>query len=92
LKHRHSVNSCFQVLGVRVGVFLVALYIGKQVSRTMARIVFAKAIILVTSREAKKISSSTGMQLTVKTSRLLQARISGIPKQIKEYCFADFKL
>ncbi|VDK78328.1 unnamed protein product [Litomosoides sigmodontis] len=41
-----------------------------------------RSLILVTSHDAKKVGSSSGMQLTVKTSKLLQARMDIVPEQI----------
>ncbi|KAL3995020.1 diphosphomevalonate decarboxylase [Acanthocheilonema viteae] len=41
-----------------------------------------RSLILVTSHDAKKVGSSNGMQSTVKTSKLLQARMDIVPKQI----------
>ncbi|VDN05287.1 unnamed protein product [Thelazia callipaeda] len=43
-----------------------------------------RAIILVTSYDSKKVSSSIGMQLTVKTSELLQSRIKNVPGHIEK--------
>ncbi|CAG9533711.1 unnamed protein product [Cercopithifilaria johnstoni] len=41
-----------------------------------------RSLILVTSHDAKKVGSSNGMELTVKTSKLLQARMDIVPGQI----------
>uniref|UniRef100_A0A0R3RWP2 Diphosphomevalonate decarboxylase n=1 Tax=Elaeophora elaphi TaxID=1147741 RepID=A0A0R3RWP2_9BILA len=41
-----------------------------------------RSLILVTSRDTKKVGSSNGMQSTVKTSKLLQARMDIVPEQI----------
>ncbi|KAK6103898.1 diphosphomevalonate decarboxylase [Brugia pahangi] len=41
-----------------------------------------RSLILVTSHGTKKVSSSNGMQSTVKTSKLLQARMDIVPEQI----------
>lgn len=44
-----------------------------------------RAIILVTSRDAKDISSTVGMQYSVKTSEFLRHRIEDVPKHIEKY-------
>uniref|UniRef100_A0A1I7VL95 Diphosphomevalonate decarboxylase n=1 Tax=Loa loa TaxID=7209 RepID=A0A1I7VL95_LOALO len=41
-----------------------------------------RSLILVTSYDPKKVGSSNGMQSTVKTSKLLQARMDIVPEQI----------
>uniref|UniRef100_A0A8R1Y5V0 Diphosphomevalonate decarboxylase n=1 Tax=Onchocerca volvulus TaxID=6282 RepID=A0A8R1Y5V0_ONCVO len=50
-----------------------------------------RSIILVTSHDAKEVGSSIGMQLTVKTSKLLQARLTVVPEQITKLKSAFLK-